>query len=107
MSIVNQNFNREMFDLQAETKFCFRKIFHLKFLFQIFCCFYEFSRVLTRFKSLIYTVIIANPVSNFLIKMHGRYLGLFAYPSFNKYSLRRLYHMRLDYFNPYSDRCII
>ena len=47
---------------------------------------------------------IANPVSNFLMKMHG-HIGLFTYPSFSKYSLRRLYHMRLDCFNSYKDRC--
>ena len=47
--------------------------------------------------------IIANPVFHFLIKMHG-YIGLLAYPSFNKYSLRR-YHMRPDCFNPYMDLC--
>ena len=60
--------------------------------------------VLTRFKSLTFTTIIANLIYDFLIKMHG-HIGLFAYPFFNKYSLRRLYHMRLDCFNPYRDRC--
>ena len=48
--------------------------------------------------------IITNPVFDFLIKMHG-HIGLLAYPSFNKYSLRRLYHMRPDCFNPYRDFC--
>ena len=62
------------------------------------------SWVLTRFKSPTYTTIIANSVSDFLMKMYG-HIGLFTYPSFRKYSLRRLYHMRLDYFNPYKDRC--
>ena len=61
-------------------------------------------RVPTKFKSSTYTSIIANLVSDILIKMHG-HIGLFAYPSFNKYSLRRLYHMPPDYFNPYKDRC--
>ena len=63
-------------------------------------------RVPKRFRSSTYTtiiVIIANPIYDFLIKMHD--IGLFAYPSFNKYSLRRLYHMRSDCFNPYKDRC--
>ena len=36
--------------------------------------------------------------------MHG-HIGLLAYPSFNKYSLRQLYHMRPDCFNPYRDLC--
>ena len=62
------------------------------------------SRVPIRFRSSTYIAIIANPVYDFLIKMHG-HIGLFTYPSFNKYSLRRLYHMRPDYFNPYRDRC--
>ena len=48
--------------------------------------------------------IIANPVFDFLIKMHG-HIGLLAYPSFNKYWLRRLYHMRPDFFNRYIDLC--
>ena len=48
-----------------------------------------------------YTAIIANPVSNFLMKMH-EHIRLFTYPSFSKYSLRRLYHMCLDCFNPYK-----
>ena len=57
-----------------------------------------------RFKSSIYTTIIANLVSDFLMKMHGQ-IGLFTYPSFSNYSLRQLYHMRPNYFNPYKDRC--
>ena len=62
------------------------------------------SSVPIRFKSSIYTAIIANPISNFLMKMHG-HIRLFTYPSFSKYSLRRLYHMRPDCFNPYKDHC--
>ena len=62
------------------------------------------SRVQTRFKSSIYTTITANLVSDFLMKMHG-HIGLFTYPSFNKYLLRRLYHMCSNYFNLYRDRC--
>ena len=62
------------------------------------------SRVPTRFKSSKYTAIIENPVSDYLMKMHG-HIGSFTYPSFSKYSLRRLYHMRLNCFNPYKDRC--
>ena len=34
--------------------------------------------------------------------MYG-HIGLLAYPSFNKYSLRRLYHMRSNCFNQYKD----
>ena len=62
------------------------------------------SGVLTRFKSSTYTAIIANPVSDFLIKMYG-HIGLLTYPYFSKYSLWRLYHMRPNWFNPYKDRC--
>ena len=62
------------------------------------------SGVPTRFKSSTYTTIIANPVSDFLMKMHG-HIELFTYPSFSKYSLRRLYHMRPNCFNPYKDHC--
>ena len=62
------------------------------------------SGVSTRFKSSTYTTIIANLVSDFLMKMHG-HIGLLTYPSFSKYLLRRLYHMRSTYFNSYKDRC--
>ena len=62
------------------------------------------SRVTTRFKSSTYTTIIPNLVVDFLIKMHG-HIGLFTYPSFSKYSLRRLYHMCSDCFNSYKDHC--
>ena len=61
-------------------------------------------RVPIRFKSSTYTIIIANPISNFLMKMHG-HIGLFTCPSFSKYSLRRLYHMCPNCFNPYKDYC--
>ena len=61
------------------------------------------SGVPTRFKSLTYIVIIANPISDFLMKIHG-HVGLFTYPFFSKYLLRRLYHMRPNCFNPYKDR---
>ena len=43
-----------------------------------------------------------NPDVVFFIKTHG-HIRLFTYPSFNKYSLKRLYHMRPDCFNPYND----
>ena len=36
--------------------------------------------------------------------MHG-HIGLLADLSFNKYLLRRLYHMRPDCFNSYRDLC--
>ena len=62
------------------------------------------SGVPIRFRLSTYTTIISNPVFYFLIKMHG-HIGLLAYPSFNKYSLRRLYHMCLDCFNLYRDLC--
>ena len=62
------------------------------------------SGVPTRFKLSTYTAIIANPVSDFLMKMHG-HIRLFIYPSFSKYSLRRLYYMHPECFNPYKDHC--
>ena len=93
-----------MLNLQDETKFCFSKIFHFKFIFQVIYCFCGSLGVLTRFKSSTYTTIITNLVFDFLMKMHG-HVALFKYPSFSKYSLRRLYHMRLDCFNPYKDHC--
>ena len=60
------------------------------------------SGVPIRFRLSTYTTIIANSVFDYLIKMHG-HIGLLAYTSFNKYSLRRLYHMSPDCFNPYRD----
>ena len=62
------------------------------------------SGVPIRFRSSTYNEIIANPIFDFLIKRHG-HIGLLAYPSFNKYLLRRLYHMCPDCFNPYRDLC--
>ena len=64
----------------------------------------SYSGVPTRFKSSTYITIIANPVSDFIMKMH-EHIGLFTYPSFSKYLLRRLYHMHPDCFNPYKNRC--
>ena len=61
-------------------------------------------RVPIKFKSSTYIVIIANLVATLLIKMHGQ-IELFTYHSLNKYWLKRLYHIRLDCFNPYKDRC--
>ena len=93
-----------MLDLWIETKFYFAKIFHLKLLFQVIVVLVSSSGVPIRFKSSTYTIIIANPISNFLMKMHG-HIGLFTCPSFSKYSLRRLYHMCPNCFNPYKDYC--
>ena len=64
----------------------------------------SYSGVPIRFRSSTYTTIIANLVFDFLIIMHG-HIGLLAYLSFNKYSLRQVYHMRLDCFNPYRNLC--
>ena len=89
-----------MLNLQVETKFCFPKIFDFKY----FVVIVRFLGVPIRFRSSTYTTIIANAVSDFLIKMHG-HIGLFAYASFNKHSLRRLYHIRPNCFNPYRDHC--
>jgi len=47
---------------------------------------------------------IMNPDVVFSIKTHG-HIGLFTYPSFNKYSLKRLCYMHPDCFNPYNDLC--
>ena len=60
------------------------------------------SGVPIRFKSSTYTAIIVSIISNFLIKTHGQ-IRLFTYISFNKYSLKRIYYMRLDCFNSYRD----
>ena len=62
--------------------------------------------VSTRFKPLTYTTIIANLVSDFLMKMH-EHIELFTYPFFSKYFLRSLYHMHLDCFNSYKDHCTL
>ena len=72
--------------------------------FKQFDVFVNSSRVLTRFKSSTYIATITNPDSNFLIKTH-RQIGLFSNPYFKRYSLRQLYHMRPDCFNPYKDLC--
>ena len=45
---------------------------------------------------------IANSDFYFLRKTHGQ-IRLFSNPSFNRYSLSRLYHMRPDCFKPYKD----
>ena len=62
------------------------------------------SGVPIRFKSSTYIVITISPVSDFLIKTYEQ-IGLFAYHSFNKYSLKQLYHMHSYYFNLYRDLC--
>ena len=72
--------------------------------FKQFVVFVNSSGVPTRFKSSTYTATIANLDYDFLIKTHGQ-IGLFSNPSFKRYSLRWLYHMRLDCFNPYKDLC--
>ena len=53
---------------------------------------------------IIYTAIIVSPIFNLLIKTHGQ-IELFTYHSFNKYSLKLLFHMRPNYFNLYGDLC--
>ena len=62
------------------------------------------SGVPIKFKSSTYTAIIVNPFSVFLMKTHGQ-IELFTYPSLSKYWLKRSYHIRPDYFNPYNDLC--
>ena len=88
--------------------FVFPRSFISNFFFQVICYsklsnFFQIFHP-TRFKLSTYTAIIANSISNFLMKMHG-YIGLFIYPSFSKYSLKRLYHMHPKWFNPYKNRC--
>ena len=101
---MNQRFSGEMLDLQAETKICFPKIFHLKFVFQIFFHSYELFKIPNKILIINIQNNNRNLVSNFLIKIH-RSTRLFTYPSISKYSLRRLYDMRANYFNLYRDRC--
>ena len=48
------------------------------------------------------TEIIANSFPGFLMNIHG-HIGSFLHPSFRRYSLSQLYHLRLDYFNLYKD----
>ena len=91
---MNKKFNREMLNLQVEIKFCFFRYFISIFIFKYFVVFVSYSRVSTRFKSSTYTTIFANMVFDFL-KMHV-HIELFTYHSFNKYSLRQLYHMHSD-----------
>ena len=62
------------------------------------------SGVPIKFKSSTYTVIIVNPFYVFLMKTHGQ-IELFTYLSLRKYWLKRLYHIRLDCFNPCKDFC--
>ncbi|KAL0682557.1 hypothetical protein Bca4012_049404 [Brassica carinata] len=52
------------------------------------------------FRSSTYTAMIMNSLfSNFLMKIHGL-IGSFLYPSFTRYSLSLLYHIRPDCFSP-------
>ena len=101
---MNQNSSREILDLQAEIKFVFPRSFISKSIFKYFNVFVSSSRVPIRFKSLTYTTIVTNLVYDFLIKMH-EHIGLSTYLSFSKFSLRLLYNMRPNYFNPYRDCC--
>ncbi|CAN7126786.1 unnamed protein product [Brassica rapa subsp. narinosa] len=56
------------------------------------------------FRSSTYATMITKRDDDFFIKTHG-HIALLTYPFFKIYSLKRLYHMRPDCFNPYSDRC--
>lgn len=47
---------------------------------------------------------ITKPDDNFLIKMHG-HIASFTYSLLKRYSLKRVYHMRPDFYNLYSDLC--
>ena len=89
---------------QPRQNFVFPRSFISNSFSKYFVVLVSSSGVPIRFRLSTYTIIVANLISDFLTKMHG-HIGLFAYPSFNKYSLRQLYHKRLDCFNPYKDRC--
>ena len=65
---------------------------------------YSLFRLPIIFKSSTCTAIIRNFDPEFFIKTRGQ-IGSFLCHSFNRYSLKRLYHMRPDYFNPYRDLC--
>jgi hypothetical protein len=54
------------------------------------------------FRSSTYTAIIIKLEIDRLIKTHGLII-LDLYPSFMRYSLSRLYHIRPDCFSPYND----
>ena len=56
------------------------------------------------FKSTTYTIIIMNSNLN-LLMVTCRHMGFFLYPSFNKYSLRWLYHICQTFFNSNKDLC--
>ena len=56
-------------------------------------------RVPIIFRLLTYTMIILNPIFHFLMRMHEQ-IKLFAYHSFIRYSLKRLYYMFPYCFNP-------
>ena len=47
---------------------------------------------------------ITNLDPDFLMNTY-EHIGSFMYPSLIKYLLKRLYHILLDYFNPYNDLC--
>ena len=71
--------------------------------FKYVAAFVSSSRVPNKFISSTYTARITNPNYDFFIKTQG-HIGLLIYPSLIKYSLRRLYHILQDCFNPYNDR---
>ena len=53
-----------------------------------------------------YTEIIANSLLDLFMNIHG-HIGSFLYPSFRRYSLSQLYHIRPDCFNLYKDFSLI
>ena len=86
--------------------FFFPKSFISNSFVKYFTVSMSFSRVPTMFKSSTYTTIISNLVCDFLIKMY-EHIGLFTYPFFSKYTLRQLYHMCMDCFNPHKNNCYL
>ena len=98
--IDEQEFHLEDVQFAGQDKILSYQSFISNSFFKQFAIFFNSYGVPTRFK--LSTATIANLDLDFLIKTHGR-IGLFSNPSFKRYSLRRLYHMRPDCFNPYRD----
>ena len=101
---MNQNSIGKCSICRPRQNFVFPRSFISNSFFKFFVVLVSSLGVPKGFKSSAYTTIIANPISYFLIKMHG-HIRLFSYPSFNTYSSRQLYHMRPDCFNSYRDHC--
>src|ERR1039458_7484769 len=91
-----------MFDLQARQNFVTPRSSVSNSFFNNFAIFSISSGYPIMFKSSTYTAMIVKPRFDLLMKTHGL-ITLFLYPSFRRYSLSRLYHIRPDCFSPYKD----